>query len=66
MKHQLNCCVKHGCYYGQEHNCPVWLGYEKQSHFCDDCRIKRSGNIPCLPTVGEQVIENRRMEISMK
>jgi hypothetical protein len=64
MNHNLNCCVKHGCYYGQEYRCPIWLGYEKQLHFCDDCRFRYNNNLPCLPIVGEQVIENRRMEVS--
>jgi hypothetical protein len=34
--HTEHCCVKHGCKYGDD-NCPVWLGYKRQSFPCELC-----------------------------
>lgn len=34
--HTEHCCILHGCKYGDE-NCPVELGYKKQSYLCESC-----------------------------
>lgn len=34
--HTEHCCVEHGCKYG-DLDCPVWLGYQRQSYPCEDC-----------------------------
>lgn len=35
--HTEHCCVVHGCKYGEEESCPVWLGWKPQSFPCEDC-----------------------------
>lgn len=37
--HTEHCCRNHGCKYGQEDSCPVWLGYKLQSYACETCDV---------------------------
>lgn len=60
--HSRHCCVKHGCKYGEE-DCPVWLGYEEQSHPCETCMWYSEEPIYNIPTVSEEELNNRRNSI---
>lgn len=33
--HETHCCKRHGCKYGEHHNCPVTLGLIKQAYSCE-------------------------------
>lgn len=35
--HTEHCCIEHGCKYGKEDSCPVYLGYKKQTYRCEIC-----------------------------
>lgn len=37
--HTRHCCVHHGCKYGEEDSCPVYLGYKQQEFRCQDCVV---------------------------
>ncbi len=52
--HTEHCCIEHGCKYGEEDACPVWLGYKPQSYPCESCEPGEEN----LPSAGE--IEKRR------
>lgn len=35
--HRTNCCIIHGCEYGEDNNCPVCQGLIKQDYLCEYC-----------------------------
>lgn len=35
--HTRHCCRIHGCKYGEENSCAVWLGYKSQEFSCESC-----------------------------
>jgi hypothetical protein len=36
--HTRHCCKEHGCKYGEEDSCPVYLQYTKQENLCELCK----------------------------
>ncbi len=63
--HTEHCCVLHGCKYGDD-NCPIWLGWQKQSYCCESCwGCYDETNIPTgidIPKVSKEEIQLRRDE----
>lgn len=55
--HTEHCCAEVGCKYGDK-NCPVWLGYAKQSYAYDD----GFDSYP-IPNIRTSVFEQRRLEL---
>jgi hypothetical protein len=55
--HTEHCCAEQGCKYGDK-DCPVWLGYAKQSYAYDD-GIRSY----LVPDVKSSVFEKRRLEL---
>jgi hypothetical protein len=37
--HTGHCCIQHGCKYGDEEQCPVATGTERQDHPCEFCSM---------------------------
>jgi hypothetical protein len=35
--HKTHCCLKHGCKYGNDEDCPVFNGSIEQEYLCMDC-----------------------------
>ena len=56
--HTEHCCAEMGCKYG-DYDCPVWLGYKKQSfpYWSPYDPVRRS-----LPEVSEEEFNLRREE----
>lgn len=52
--HTRHCCVRHGCKYGEEDSCPVWLGYVNQENPCEQCNTE-------LPSRPEKKILDQRV-----
>lgn len=52
--HTEHCCIEHGCKYGED-DCPVYLGYSKQTYRCESCE-----EVDPVATIEE--IESRRNE----
>jgi len=40
--HRTHCCSIHGCKYGNNSNCPVYLGIIKQDYPCEECNDENS------------------------
>lgn len=60
--HTRHCCKVHGCKYGENDHCPVWLGYEDQSTPCDLCDSfpLQITSVDKLPEISEEELSNRR------
>lgn len=58
--HTEHCCFNDGCKYGDD-DCPVYLGYKKQSHVCEACHDLNDENyVPELPKILKKDVEDRR------
>ena len=55
--HTEHCCAKHGCKYGEEDTCPVWLGYSVQTYGYWDGHEQHP-----IPVISEEEFEKRRKE----
>jgi len=53
--HTEHCCCHHGCKFGEDDFCSVWLGYKNQSYKCEFCHESDE-------KVTEKEFERRRIE----
>ena len=53
--HTEHCCAEHGCKYGEEDFCPVWLGYKRQSYGYWD-----GEQVHPIPSITDEVFQKRR------
>lgn len=60
--HSRHCCIEHGCKYGEE-DCPVWLGYEKQTSQCESCAWTQNELKYKQPMISEEELIKRRNSI---
>ena len=44
--HTRHCCRVHGCKYGEENRCVVWLGMKSQDSPCEICNCYLDGITP--------------------
>lgn len=52
--HTEHCCAEEGCKYGED-DCPVWLGYKKQSYGYFDGSV-----VHPIPQISEEEYKLRR------
>lgn len=66
--HTEHCCRIHGCKYGQEDSCPVWLGYKAQNYVCEYCYDSvydedyEPLGLDSVPKVSDKEFRKRRLE----
>ena len=53
--HTEHCCAEHGCKYGEEDFCPVWLGYKRQSYGYWD-----GEQVHPIPSITDEIFQKRR------
>lgn len=56
--HTRHCCRVHGCKYGENTDCAVWLGIATQEGPCEQCHVDFDGNTPKVK-FSDFIIRNR-------